>query len=112
MVVGLLVVVVVAVVVVVVVVLVVVVVPTSRSRSSGVTNSSSSSTSSISSSFTAILFCLHLQLNRKFTVTKGLSKIGNYFPGLYGCDVRTKPYMTELLCCLLICSFCRILSYF
>ena len=48
---------------------------TSSSRSSGVTSSSSSnsssSTSSISSSFTVIL---HSQLNRKFTVTKGLSK--------------------------------------
>jgi len=38
-----------------------------------VTSTSSSSTSSISSSFTAILFCLHSQLNRKFTA-KGLSK--------------------------------------
>jgi len=36
--------------------------------------STSSSTSSISSSFTAIPFCLHSQLNRKFTVTKCLSK--------------------------------------
>ena len=48
---------------------------TSSSRSSGVTSSSNSiSTTSISSSFTAILFCLYSQLNRKFTATKGLSK--------------------------------------
>ena len=30
--------------------------------------------STIKTSFTAILFCLHSRLNRKFTVTKGLSK--------------------------------------
>ena len=52
------------------------------SSSSSSSSSGGGGTSSISSNFTAILFCLHSQLNRKFTVTNGLLKIGNYFTGL------------------------------
>ena len=89
----------------VVVVVVAAAASTSSSRSSGVTSSSNSiSTTSISSSFTAILFCLYSQLNRKFTATKGLSKnrellsrsIMNIVSGLkirriFNCTISPKP---------------------